>query len=163
VDYDRGRMRASDRERQETIDRLRAALDEGRLKMDEYLERMGTATEAVTFGELVPLYDDLPPATTSPALKDAAVPAVKRPARPAARRGFYARMPLPLKILWTIWGAAMSINIVVWVLVSVTTVHAIYPWPVWLLVPGAALFAVSVGVTQILKHHGPPPPQRPSS
>ena len=45
---DRQRMRASDADRQEVIERLRAALDEGRLKMDEYLERMGLASEAVT-------------------------------------------------------------------------------------------------------------------
>ena len=60
---DRERMRASDRDRQETIDRLRAALDEGRFKMDEYLDRMGTATEAVTYGDLAPLVADLPAAS----------------------------------------------------------------------------------------------------
>jgi hypothetical protein len=52
---DRPDMRASDAERQEVVERLRGALDEGRLKMDEYLERMGLAYEAVTYGDLVPL------------------------------------------------------------------------------------------------------------
>ena len=54
------RMRASDADRQQVIERLRTALDEGRLKMDEYLERMGQASEAVTYGDLAPLYADLP-------------------------------------------------------------------------------------------------------
>ena len=30
--------------------------------MYEYLERMARASEAVTYGELTPLYEDLPPA-----------------------------------------------------------------------------------------------------
>jgi hypothetical protein len=40
---DRRKMRASDADRQEVIERLRTALDEGRLKMDEYIDRMGQA------------------------------------------------------------------------------------------------------------------------
>jgi len=40
------KMRASDADRQAVINYLRTALDEGRLKMDEYLDRMGQATEA---------------------------------------------------------------------------------------------------------------------
>jgi anti-sigma28 factor (negative regulator of flagellin synthesis) len=42
---DRQHMRASDADRQEVVDRLRAALAEGRLKMDEYGERMGWLTK----------------------------------------------------------------------------------------------------------------------
>ncbi len=49
---DRQRMRASDRDRQEVVDRLRDAVAEGRLKMDEYVERMGRAYQAVTYGDL---------------------------------------------------------------------------------------------------------------
>ncbi len=53
-------------------------------------------------------------------------------------------------MLWTIWLAAVSINVVIWVLVSGTAGHLIYPWPVWVAGPsGAALLAVSAGVTQI--------------
>ena len=40
------RMRASDADRQAVITYLRTALDEGRLKMDEYLDRMGHASGA---------------------------------------------------------------------------------------------------------------------
>ena len=53
-------MRASDRDRQEVVDRLRAAVGDGRLQMDEYMERMEAAYEAVTLGELAPLCVDLP-------------------------------------------------------------------------------------------------------
>jgi hypothetical protein len=153
---DRQRMRASDADRQEAIERLRTALDEGRLKMDEYLERMGLASEAVTYGDLAPLYADLPEtgpvARREPGAPPSAPPAAHPPAASQAaavsRRGF-AGLPAPLKVLWTIWGAIVSVNLVVWVLVSATTAQLIYPWPLWVAGPGGAvLLAVTVSVTQ---------------
>jgi hypothetical protein len=36
------------------IQRLRSALDEGRLKIEEYLDRVEQASEAVTYGDLTP-------------------------------------------------------------------------------------------------------------
>ena len=152
---DRQRMRASDADRQEVIERLRTALDEGRLKMDEYLERMGLASEAVTYGDLAPLYADLPEtgsvARREPAGRRHAArahPPAASQAAAVSRRGF-AGLPAPLKVLWTIWGAVVSVNLVVWVLVSATTAQLIYPWPLWVAGPwGAVLLAVSVSVTQ---------------
>jgi hypothetical protein len=53
-------------------------------------------------------------------------------------------------VLWTIWLTAMLINVVVWALVSGTSAHLVYPRPLWVAGPyGAALLAVSVGVTRI--------------
>jgi len=153
---DRQRMRASDADRQEVIERLRTALDEGRLKMEEYLQRMGLASEAVTYGDLAPLCADLPETGSVARRGPEAPPAAPRAAYPRAapqaaavsRRGF-AGLPAPLKVLWTIWGAIVSVNLVVWVLVSATTAHLIYPWPLWVAGPwGAVLLAVSVSVTQ---------------
>jgi hypothetical protein len=153
---DRPDMRASDADRQEVIARLRAALDEGRLKMDEYLERMGQASEAVTYGDLAPLYADLPE-SGSVARRESAAPRPSQPQVPpqapphdgtVTRRGF-AGLPAPLKVLWTIWGAAVAVNLVVWVLVSATTAQLIYPWPLWVAGPwGAILLAVSVAIMQ---------------
>jgi hypothetical protein len=40
-------------------------------------------------------------------------------------------MPAPLKVLWTIWLVAVSVNVVVWVLVVGSSGHFVYPWPVW--------------------------------
>jgi hypothetical protein len=50
---DRQKMRASDADRQEVIDRLRTALDEGRLKMEEYIDRVGHASEKAPRNHLV--------------------------------------------------------------------------------------------------------------
>lgn len=145
---DHDRMRASDADRQEVIQRLRTALDEGRLKMDEYLDRMGQASEAVTYGELTPLYRDLP--ETSPVAREPAAPVLPPVAGPSAvaARGGFAGLPASLKVLWTVWGAVVSVNLVVWVLVSATTGQLIYPWPLWVAGPwGAVLLAISASVS----------------
>lgn len=52
--------RASDAEREQIAERLREAMAEGRLDMEEFDERLGRAYEARTHGELVPLVRDLP-------------------------------------------------------------------------------------------------------
>ena len=161
-------MRASDRDRQQAVDRLRGAVEDGRLTMDEYMQRMELAYQAVTYGDLAPLQADLP-ATGSvhgqAREPDAAPPraaaqgsAAQGPAAlwPAARGaaarrscflGFVAGLPGVLRVLWATWLTAVAINVVVWALVSGTTGHLIYPWPLWVAGPyGAALFAVSAVV-----------------
>ncbi len=155
---ERQKLRASDSERQEVVDWLRAGLDDGRLKMDEYLDRMGLAYEALTYGDLAALYADLP-AAGSRAKRDVAQPRAPAPAHAvAARRGPVAGLPTALKVLWTIWLTAVLINVVVWVLVSATSGQLIYPWPLWVAGPlGATLFAVSVGVSQIRRGRRPAP------
>ena len=167
-------MRASDRDRQEVVDRLRAGLEDGRLTMEEYVDRMGRAYQAVTYGDLAPLSADLPtanpvtgprrpevPAAGPTCAAAAAVPACAAAAavpacaaaaagpRPAATPGgLLAGLPAVLKVLWTIWLTAVSVNVVVWALVSGTGGHLAYPWPLWVARPyGAVLFAVSAGIT----------------
>jgi DUF1707 SHOCT-like domain len=143
---DRDLMRASDDDRQQVVDRLRAALEEGRLKMEEFTERMGLAYQAVTYGDLAKLHADLPVAGPQ-AAQPRPAPAPAAPPGVAAQRSAFADLPAPLKVLWTIWLAAVSINLVVWVLVVGTSGHFIYPWPVWVAGPyGAALLAISVPV-----------------
>jgi hypothetical protein len=145
---DQLKIRASDLDRQEVVDRLRGALVDGRLKMDEFEDRVGVAFQAVTYGDLAQLNADLP-AVGSKTEREAAPPALAAPAR-VPRRGFLADLPTTLKVLWTIWLAAVSINVVVWALVSGTTAHLVYPWPLWVAGPyGAMLFAASAGITHV--------------
>jgi Domain of unknown function (DUF1707) len=145
-------MRASDHDRQEVVDLLHAAVGDGRLQMDEYVDRMERAYQAVTYGDLVPLHADLP--ATSRATRPPTGPATTSGAAPAATIprwclvAAFAGLPAVLRVLWTIWFSAVSINVLVWSLVSVTTGHLLYPWPLWVAGPyGAALFAVSAAVT----------------
>jgi uncharacterized protein DUF1707 len=149
---DQQKMRASDRDRQQVVERLRSALEDGRLTMEEYVNRMEVAYQAATYGDLAPLCADLPtpnPVTGGPPKSAAAMaPAAMAPAAVVSRAGYLAGLPTVLKVLWTVWLIAVSVNVVVWALVSGAGGHLAYPWPVWVAGPyGAVLFAVSAAVT----------------
>jgi hypothetical protein len=122
-------MRAADSDRQRIADRLKFALDEGRLTLHEYDERIAGAYAARTHAELRVLVQDLP--------------------RTQLRPGERPRLPTALIVLWTIWGAVAAVNVVAYVLVTLSVGELVHPWPIWLLLPGAALGAVTVGVQKI--------------
>ena len=62
---DQQKMRAPDHDRQQVVDRLRSALEDGRLTMDEYVDRMEAAYQAATYGGVTPLCADLPASSLS--------------------------------------------------------------------------------------------------
>jgi hypothetical protein len=134
-------LRAADTDRQKIADQLKAALDEGRLSLHEYDDRVGLAYAARTYADLLGLVDDLP----RPGVSAAEVAA----RREADARRASRRMPTALVVLWTIWAALAVVNVVVYALVAVGRQGDTYPWPIWMLVPGAALGAVTVGVQTI--------------
>ncbi len=141
-------LRVSDGDRQAAADRLRAAHDEGRLDLYEYDNRLVRAYTAVTYADLDRLFADLPvtsPAPVVPATAAARVPVRRR--QPDALAVRFARLPIALKILWTLWATAMAINLTVWTLVGIGNGEMTYFWPVWLLVPGVALAGVTAAVT----------------
>ncbi len=53
-------MRIGDAERNQAVDALQTHHQAGRLSLDEFEERMGTALQAKTGGELATLFTDLP-------------------------------------------------------------------------------------------------------
>ncbi|BCJ44251.1 hypothetical protein GCM10010168_10640 [Actinoplanes ianthinogenes] len=136
-------LRAADADRQQIADQLKGALDEGRLSLHEYDERVAGAYAARTYAELLVLVQDLPRPGTSAAEVHARRSAE---ARRAARR-----MPVALLVLWTVWASLAAVNLVVYALVRETVNDWVYPWPAWMLVPGVALAAVTVGV-QVIRH-----------
>ena len=140
----RDALRAADEDRQKVAEFLHAALNEGRLTLAEYDDRVRTAYAARTYADLDALLNDLPPARTG----TVAVSANQRPVpTPPAEKN--RRLPLALMILWTIWAGVVGVNVVVWLLVSLTTGWT-YPWPIWVAGPsGVALFAATVGVQAI--------------
>src|SRR5687768_14423487 len=94
----RDEMRAADADRQQVAERLRQALDEGRLDLNEYDERLQRAYAARTYGDLEPLLADLP--TTVPGQRSAvAVPAAAAVRYPNATRRW-------LVANWTGYGTA---------------------------------------------------------
>lgn len=134
-------MRAADADRQQIAEQLKSALDEGRLSLHEYDDRVREAYAARTYGDLVGLVDDLPePGISAAEVNARQAAALRREAR---------KLPMALLVLWTIWGAATAANLVIWAVVAASSPFPVYVWPVWMLVPGVALGAVTVGVQGI--------------
>src|SRR5215207_1982556 len=113
---DRPQMRASDADRDRIAAVLRDAHADGRLAQDELLERLGATYEARTYGDLDRLVADLPRPARPPATRQVA-PSVARSDYLPAGRG-RTHHPI-LTAAWWVWGTAVSINLVIWLLVSI--------------------------------------------
>jgi hypothetical protein len=113
-------MRAGDGDRQRVVDRLRLALDEGRLDLGEYDERVQRAYAAKTYGDLDGLLDDLP--GTVPAERSqveplpAAAPPVEGGKQPAHGVQGMAFVFVICTLVWVMSGAG-------------------YFWPGWVAIP----------------------------
>ncbi len=130
----RDEMRAGDSDRQAVADKLKQALDEGRLDLAEYDERLQRAYAAKTYGDLEGLLDDLPSVnlperatTTAPAeQKSSAVPQLS-----SARTGQLVRAWLGG------FGGIFVLGTVIWLVSSIGSGELRYFWPMWLLIPMA--------------------------
>ncbi|WP_067175033.1 DUF1707 SHOCT-like domain-containing protein [Microtetraspora niveoalba] len=128
-------MRASDGDRDRVAAALREHVAEGRLTVDEFNERLAQVYDSKTYGELATLTADLPdidlhrlPATVSAGVRP----------RPRSSGG-----QKTLKAAWAAWATASAINWAIWLIVSVTSMELIYPWPLWVMGPWGAVLLVS--------------------
>jgi hypothetical protein len=125
----RERMRAADADRQQVADQLRLALEEGRLDLAEYDERLRDAYGAKTYGDLDRLLNDLPQAA-------AVVPAAPAPAPvPAAPAGGESRAWLGH--VWGAWTKAAAFFTIIWALGWVFGGDPVFYWPAWIVGPWA--------------------------
>lgn len=106
----RGHLRASDADRDQVAERLRAAATEGRIGFDELEERLGATLAARTYAELEAVVADLP----------ASQPARRRswlPASPIARVAVALAVAVPVLLAavfvltaalsaWMLWAVA---------------------------------------------------------
>jgi hypothetical protein len=137
------RLRAADSDRQKVAEQLKAALDEGGSRSGVRRPR-ARCVRAKTYQSCSVSHRPAQPGLS------AAEVAARRRRRPRARPAAADR----LLVLWTIWAALTVVNLVVFGLVAATVSGDLYPWPVWMLVPGAALGAVTVGVQAIRTSNG---------
>ena len=135
----RTHLRAGDADRRAAADRLLAEFEAGRLDLLEYDDRLAQAYRAVTYADLDALFADLPGTAARAVVATA-------PARslPAAGLALLGRLPAPLRVLWIIWLSVVSVNLCVWLLVSIGNGRPDSFWPMWLAVPGSILAAVTL-------------------
>lgn len=117
-------MRASDADREKIIDRLRLAMNEGRLSLAEFDDRLQQVYAAKTYGELTPLLSDLP---------------AQREARPVRAKG----IPQWITIMWTPWVFVNALCVAIYLATG-----AGYFWPFWVAVPWglALLIPTTIGI-----------------
>jgi DUF1707 SHOCT-like domain len=121
---ERGQMRAGDGDRERVAAQLKHALDEGRLDLSEYDERLQKVYAAKTYGDLDGLLDDLP-GTVPP--QHSQVQAYQAPAAPATAP---EEQKHPLAWLGPSFGVFLVCTFI-WLITS----PGGYFWPVWTLIP----------------------------
>jgi hypothetical protein len=130
------RLRASDADRERTVQVLREHHAEGRLDVDEFHERFNAAYEAKTLGELDALLADmpaidlyrLPSAGLRPAPVGNWAPA-RRPSGSVARQAGH----------WAAWAVTSSILALAWLITGVAAGGgaAWLPWFLLIVIPWA--------------------------
>jgi len=131
----RDEMRAADADRQAVADHLKSALEEGRLDLHEYDERLQQAYAAKTYGDLKDLLTDLP--VEVPAQRIPSVP-VRAGADHVTRRW--------LAHTWGSYFPVVTITIVIWLISSLVAWDLLYFWPVWVAGPwGVVLIFQTIG------------------
>ena len=120
----RDEMRAGDADRQQVADRLRQALDEGRLDLHEYDERLQRTYAAKTYGDLDGLLDDLPAAPLAPI------------AAPTGEPDLYHHATR--RWLWDVWEeylGVVGLVIGIWAIICISSGDLQYFWPIWVAGP----------------------------
>ena len=128
----RDEMRAGDSDRQAVADQLKTALDEGRLDLDEYDERLQKTYAAKTFRDLDTLVTDLP----------GTVPEQRSRVEPFEPPGAPQQTPVVGEVrerggptFLGPYGAVVAVCFVIWGLSCLGSGEFVYPWPLWMLIP----------------------------
>ncbi|MGY1639345.1 DUF1707 domain-containing protein [Geodermatophilus sp. SYSU D00742] len=131
-------MRVSDPERAAVQERLRRAVAAGQLDLHEFDTRVQTVWAARTRGDLARVTRDLP---------EPPPPPPPAPTPPPLGRVFTDDAGgVAMRVLTIVWASVVSVNLVVWGLVSLTTGDLVYPWWLWVAGPPGAVLAVLYAV-----------------
>jgi hypothetical protein len=134
---DAGDLRAGDADRERVAERLRLALDEGRLNLHEYDERLRDAYGARTYRELDALLADLPNVT--PPSQSQLVPASSTAVQPGSYPNATAGW---IRERWGSWFNAVLICTGIWGVTRLLTGDAIGFWPGWVAGPWGVVLLV---------------------
>lgn len=130
-------MRAADADRQLVAERLRLAVDEGRLDLYEYDDRLRAAYAAKTYAELDHLLDDLPepvPAQQAEVARQGGAVA-HDPSVPAPDGRYPGATRQWLVENWAPYFSVVTISVAGWAIISMMAWEVLYFWPIWVAGP----------------------------
>lgn len=132
---DQGKLRISNADRDQAMERLQEALNEGRIDLGEFDERTKSALEAKTNAELDLIFDDLPRNRA----EDKSVNTIdltpeERADREAAARqrvecdgdGSFGSLPALRALIWV-----GGITTAIWLVSFIAGGNSGYFWPIW--------------------------------
>lgn len=125
----RDQIRAADNDRERVASRLQEALEEGRLTLGDYDERLKDVYAARTFGDLDRVLADLPAPARGEHSQVARVPPSRHEPNP--------RLPGWLSMSWRLWFAALVVSLTVWFVVSLITGTLVFFFPLVIAGPWA--------------------------
>jgi hypothetical protein len=143
---DAASFRAGDADRERVAERLRVALEEGRLNLHEYDDRLRQAYAARTYADLDALIADLPGVT--PPSQSQVVPAATTADNAAAtwRPNADGKYPDATRRWvvkqWDGWISVVVVCTLIWFVTSVFSGEGAYFWPIWVAGPWGALLLV---------------------
>jgi hypothetical protein len=130
----REQMRAADEDRRQVAEQLRLALEEGRLDLTEYDERLQGAWEAKTYADLDRLLTDLPNAAPVVPAEPSAGPLV-HPDRRLVRNEWLGHV-------WSPYAKAVAFFTVIWAISWLADGNPDFYWPVWVVGPWGVVLIV---------------------
>lgn len=140
--------RAGDDDRKAVAEQLRNALEQGRLELDEYDERVQTAYQAKTYGELDALLVDLP--GVAPVGESQLEPVSARVDKHSDEEDDEEDTWEDIRGMWTGWGFLAVVLIGIWGIGFIAgngDGGEAYFWPIWPL----GFTALGMGVATFAK------------
>ncbi|MFI5839861.1 DUF1707 domain-containing protein [Catenuloplanes sp. NPDC051500] len=138
----REEMRAADADREAVADRLRIALNEGRIDLAEFDERLGRAYGAKTYGELDGLLTDLPGVTPAERQGLAVAPGSGVPVQGGLR--YPGATQRWLVENWTPYLSVVGLTVFIWgVPPLIGGGDLSYFWPFWVAGPWGVILLIS--------------------
>ncbi len=136
-------LRAADVDREFVAERLRDALNEGRLTLSEYDDRLRETYAARTYGDLKALMTDLPPVASKE--RSGMVPASPSSLTPAPAAPAPVATPHTMRWLSGMWSSWLSVSLIC-VAIWIAAGHGRGDfWPIWVIAPwGAVLLASTI-------------------
>ena len=141
---DAASYRAGDADRERVAERLRVALEEGRLNLDEYDERLRQVYAARTYADLDALIADIPgvtPPSQSQLVQSSRDGVPARWQADAAGRYPDATRRWVLS-QWDTWIPVVAVCVAIWAVATVLNGVVCYFWPGWVAGPWGALLLV---------------------